>query len=150
MARFDAKPLNPSKLNRAVQRNPAIFGIPFILLMVAASYGMSTFTQTRYDLHDHKVKQLSKAQELGLNKQRKKFDIREEYFVSGRIPRRLMRRSNQVVETQLTSRRRLGAKKNTKTERSTRMGRPSNRASTEALKPQKILALTLALTIPVS
>ncbi|GAW07115.1 Cytochrome c oxidase assembly protein mitochondrial [Lentinula edodes] len=130
MARFDAKPLNPSKLNRAVQRNPAIFGIPFILLMVAASYGMSTFTQTRYDLHDHKVKQLSKAQELGLNKQRKKFDIREEYF--------------------LTSRRRLGAKKNTKTERSTRMGRPSNRASTEALKPQKILALTLALTIPVS
>lgn len=157
MARFDAKPLNPSKLNRAVQRNPAIFGIPFIILMVAASYGMSTFTQTRYDLHDHKVKQvcyqcyapgrlthgysqLSKAQELGLDKQRKKFDIREEYFVSGRIPRRLMRRSNQVVETQLTSRRRLGAKKNTKTERSTRMGRPSNRASTEALKPQKILA----------
>ncbi|KAJ3865179.1 hypothetical protein EV359DRAFT_63377 [Lentinula novae-zelandiae] len=97
MARFDAKPLNPSKLNRAVQRNPAIFGIPFIILMVAASYGMSTFTQTRYDLHDHKVKQvcyqcyapgrlthgysqLSKAQELGLDKQRKKFDIREEYF----------------------------------------------------------------------
>ncbi|KAJ3722886.1 hypothetical protein C8R42DRAFT_578975 [Lentinula raphanica] len=98
MARFDSKPLNPSKLNRAVQKNPALFGIPFILLMVAASYGMSTFTQTRYDLHDHKVKQvrcgflcrsecrttrylqMTKAQELGLDKQKKKFDIREEYF----------------------------------------------------------------------
>ncbi|KAF5390657.1 hypothetical protein D9757_002765 [Collybiopsis confluens] len=80
MARFETKPLNPSRLNRAVQKNPALFGIPFILLMVAASYGMSTFTQTRYDLHDQKVKQVTKEQELGLDKERKKFDIREEYF----------------------------------------------------------------------
>ncbi|KIK68108.1 hypothetical protein GYMLUDRAFT_216648 [Collybiopsis luxurians FD-317 M1] len=80
MAPFESKPLNPSKLNRAVQKNPALFGVPFILLMVAASYGMSTFTQTRYDLHDHKVKQITKEQELGLDKERKKFDIREEYF----------------------------------------------------------------------
>jgi cytochrome c oxidase assembly protein subunit 16 len=80
MAPFESRPLNPSRLNKAVQKNPALFGVPFLLLMVAASYGMSTFTQTRYDLHDHKIKQMTKEQELGLNKERKKFDIREEYF----------------------------------------------------------------------
>ncbi|CAA7271079.1 unnamed protein product [Cyclocybe aegerita] len=48
--------------------------------MVASSYGLSMFTQTRYDLHDRKVKTVSKEQELNLKANRKKFDIREEYF----------------------------------------------------------------------
>ena len=69
--------------------------------MVAASFGLTTFTQTRYDLQDQKVKnvreffknlylelpdlryiyQVSKEQELKLTNNKKKFDIREEYFV---------------------------------------------------------------------
>ncbi|KAF9260320.1 hypothetical protein L218DRAFT_584276 [Marasmius fiardii PR-910] len=80
MAVFSSKPLNPSNLNRKIERKPWLFGIPFVLLMVAASYGMTTFTQTRYDLHDQKVKQVSKEQELKLDSNRRKFDIREEYF----------------------------------------------------------------------
>ncbi len=98
---FTSRPLSASRFNRAVQKNPVIFGIPFILLMVSASYGLTTFTQTRYDLHDQKVQhvrtifrriysytflirlvQVTKEQELKLDKNRKKFDIREEYFVS--------------------------------------------------------------------
>jgi cytochrome c oxidase assembly protein subunit 16 len=38
------------------------------------------FTQTRYDIHDQKVKQVTKEQELNLDRNRKRFDIREEYF----------------------------------------------------------------------
>ncbi|EEB92304.1 hypothetical protein MPER_09212 [Moniliophthora perniciosa FA553] len=58
---------------------------------------MTPFAQTRYDLHDQKVKQarnhldqhckeritemvVSKEQELKLDGNRRKFDIREEYF----------------------------------------------------------------------
>ncbi|KAF8329045.1 cytochrome c oxidase assembly protein COX16-domain-containing protein [Amanita rubescens] len=67
-------------LSKHAQKHPALFGVPFVLLMVAASYGLSTFTQTRYDLHDQKVKQVTKEQELKLKQDRKKFDIREEYF----------------------------------------------------------------------
>jgi len=48
--------------------------------MVGASFGMQTFAQTRYDLQSQKVTQMSREQELGLDKQRKKFDVREEYF----------------------------------------------------------------------
>ncbi|EKM81323.1 hypothetical protein AGABI1DRAFT_16423, partial [Agaricus bisporus var. burnettii JB137-S8] len=80
MAVFPSRPLNPSKLSRAVKKYPGLFGVPFVLLIVAASYGLTTITQTRYDLHDQKVKQVTKEQELGLKNNRKKFDIREEYF----------------------------------------------------------------------
>jgi hypothetical protein len=45
-------------LSKHAQKHPALFGVPFVLLMVAASYGLSTFTQTRYDIHDQKVKQV--------------------------------------------------------------------------------------------
>jgi hypothetical protein len=56
MAVFPSRPVKPSSLNQTVRRNPALFGVPFVLLMVVASYGLSTVTQTRYDLHDQKVK----------------------------------------------------------------------------------------------
>ncbi|KAF8633462.1 hypothetical protein AX15_001422 [Amanita polypyramis BW_CC] len=78
---FDSRPLNPSAFSKKVQRHPGLlFGVPFVVLMVAASFGLTAFTQTRYDLHDQKVKQVTKEQELNLKRDRKKFDIREEYF----------------------------------------------------------------------
>ncbi|KAG5338105.1 hypothetical protein E4T56_gene10284 [Termitomyces sp. T112] len=80
MAVFPSKPWRDTPLNKTVKKYPALFGVPFVLIIVAASYGLSTFTQTRYDLHDQKVKQLTKEQELNLDRNRKKFDIREEYF----------------------------------------------------------------------
>lgn len=48
--------------------------------MVGASFGLQSFTQTRYDLHSQKITQMSREQELGLDKNRKKFDVREAYF----------------------------------------------------------------------
>nr|GAT56190.1 predicted protein [Mycena chlorophos] len=80
MAVFPSRPLNPSRLNLLVRRNPLLFGIPFIFLMVGTSYGLSFVTQTKYDLHDQRVKQVTKEQELKLDHDRRKFDIREEYF----------------------------------------------------------------------
>ncbi|KIY72951.1 hypothetical protein CYLTODRAFT_417463 [Cylindrobasidium torrendii FP15055 ss-10] len=81
MANFTRKPLNPSKFNQAVQKNPLIFGIPFVLLMVGASYAVTPFTQARYEVHDQRQKTLSQEQALGLDKKpKRKFDLREEYF----------------------------------------------------------------------
>lgn len=81
MAVFQRRPLNPSRINRLVKKQPLLFGVPFVLLMVATSYGLSAVTQTKYDLRDQRVKQVSKEQELKLEHNRKKFDIREEYYV---------------------------------------------------------------------
>ncbi|KAJ7484074.1 cytochrome c oxidase assembly protein COX16-domain-containing protein [Mycena galericulata] len=80
MPAFPARPLNPSRLNTLVKKQPLLFGVPFILLMVATSYGLAAVTQTKYDLRDQRVKQVTKEQELKLEHNRKKFDIREEYF----------------------------------------------------------------------
>jgi hypothetical protein len=56
MAVFPSRPRKASALNQLVRKHPSLFGVPFLLLMVGASYGMTIFTQTRYDLHDQKVK----------------------------------------------------------------------------------------------
>src|ERR1700761_9326758 len=47
MAIFPSRPLNPSRLNTLVRRQPLLFGAPFVLLMVATSYGLTYFTQTK-------------------------------------------------------------------------------------------------------
>ncbi|TBU35400.1 cytochrome c oxidase assembly protein COX16-domain-containing protein [Dichomitus squalens] len=80
MPAFPSNPLNEAAYSRLFRRYPALFGVPFVLLIVGASFGMQQFTQTRYDLHSQKVTALNKEQELGLQKNRKQFDIREEYF----------------------------------------------------------------------
>lgn len=73
--------------------------------MVAGSFVLSTFTQTRYDLHEQKVAQvrhisfgtspfrssqcfmrdiplqMTKEEEIGLKRNRRIVNIREEYFV---------------------------------------------------------------------
>ncbi|KAH7341985.1 cytochrome c oxidase assembly protein COX16, partial [Rhizoctonia solani] len=48
--------------------------------MVGGSFALSTFTQTRYDLQEKKVSQMSKEEELHMSKNRRHVDIREEYF----------------------------------------------------------------------
>jgi len=58
-----------------------MFGLPFISLMVASSFALQTFTQTRYDYHASKVQTMSWEEELGIKQNRKKIDLREEYYV---------------------------------------------------------------------
>ncbi|KAI6150401.1 cytochrome c oxidase assembly protein COX16-domain-containing protein [Pisolithus tinctorius] len=80
MPAFQSNPVSPSKLARTIKKYPLLFGAPFCLIIVGASFGMQAFTQTRYDLQDRKTKQISDEQALGLGKAKKKLDIREEYF----------------------------------------------------------------------
>lgn len=71
------------KLTPGVRRHPVLlFGVPFVLTIVAGSFGLSYLTQTRYDYNASKVQTISKQDELGMRKDRRKVDIREEYFVS--------------------------------------------------------------------
>jgi cytochrome c oxidase assembly protein subunit 16 len=83
MPTFQSKPLEPSPFVQRIRRHPFIlFGLPFISVVVIASFGMQNLTQARYDLHDSKVTTMSRAEELGMSKERKKVDLREEYYVS--------------------------------------------------------------------
>ena len=58
-----------------------LFGLPFITLMVAGSFLLTPATALRFEKHDRKVKMLSKEEELGLGQNRRKVDIKDEYYV---------------------------------------------------------------------
>ncbi|GAA6030698.1 hypothetical protein JCM8097_006277 [Rhodosporidiobolus ruineniae] len=78
---FASKPINPSQLTTSLRRRPfLLFGAPFLLTVVLSSFALSSFTQTRYDYRDQKVQSMSKEEELGMRRDRRKIDVREEYF----------------------------------------------------------------------
>lgn len=74
-------PKGASTFNKLMRRNPALFGIPFVCLIVGGSFGLSNLTQIRYDIHDQRTRKVSGQEEQQLaSKKKRKFDIREEYF----------------------------------------------------------------------
>ena len=73
----------PAKYRAALNRHPfALFGLPFIATMVLGSFFLTPATALRYERHDRKTKQVSKEEELGLRRNRRKVDMKEEYYVS--------------------------------------------------------------------
>lgn len=87
MAVFGSQPLNPTPFQKAVktglQRRPFIyFGLPFLGLVIFSSYALEKFTKTRYDYHSTKVQSVTKEDQLKMDKNRKRVDLKEEYYVS--------------------------------------------------------------------
>jgi cytochrome c oxidase assembly protein subunit 16 len=65
-----------------LRRHPfLLFGFPFITVIVIASFTLSNFTTIRYERHDERVKLMKEEELLGLEKDRRRPDIREEYYV---------------------------------------------------------------------
>ncbi len=58
-----------------------LFGLPFMSIIVAASFVLTPATAIRYERHDRKVRQMTREEELGVGKSGRKVDIREEYYV---------------------------------------------------------------------
>ncbi|MCJ1299806.1 Cytochrome oxidase assembly [Hypocenomyce scalaris] len=86
---FQSRKFRPSSYNStlaatyrsSLQRHPfLLFGLPFIFTMVAGSFFLTPATALRYERHDRKVRQLSKEEELGIGKDRRKVDMNEEYY----------------------------------------------------------------------
>ena len=86
---FQSKPYRPissripiaATYRRALARHPFLFfGFPFIATMVAGSFFLTPAAAIRYEKHDRKVRQLSKDEELGIGKDRRRIDLNEEYY----------------------------------------------------------------------
>ncbi|KAE8214699.1 hypothetical protein CF327_g1924 [Tilletia walkeri] len=86
MPTFSSKPRRGgsgflARVSPRISRNPILFfGLPFIFTITASSFVLAQFTQTRYDYNATKVQTLSKEEELRMSKDRRKIDVREEYF----------------------------------------------------------------------
>lgn len=91
MAIFQSKKFRPQSYNStvaaryrtALARHPfALFGLPFIATMLLGSFFLTPATALRYERHDRKVRQMTKDEELGIGKDKRRIDLREEYYVS--------------------------------------------------------------------
>lgn len=59
-----------------------LFGLPFMTVVVTASFVLTPATAIRYERHDRKVRQMTKEEELGVRKSARRVDMKEEYYVS--------------------------------------------------------------------
>ncbi|KAL9123547.1 MAG: hypothetical protein Q9175_008334 [Cornicularia normoerica] len=57
-----------------------LFGLPFMFTIVAGSFILTPATALRYERHDRRVQQMTKEEELGIGKDRRRVDINEEYY----------------------------------------------------------------------
>ena len=102
MPAFQSKKFHPSSYHtsigalyrNSVGRHPfLLFGFPFVFTMVAGSFFLTPATALRYERHDRKVKQMTKEEELGIGKDRRRVDINEEYYrLAAKVSRFLISR----------------------------------------------------------
>ncbi|KAI8137420.1 cytochrome c oxidase assembly protein COX16-domain-containing protein [Fennellomyces sp. T-0311] len=85
MPTFQSKPygkksaLDPIAIQ--VKKKPFLFfGLPFIAIIIGGSFGLAQLTQTRYDHRDMRHKKVAKEEALGMDKNRRKLSLQEEYW----------------------------------------------------------------------
>ena len=59
-----------------------LFGLPFLTVIVAGSFVLTPAAAIRYERHDRKVRTMTREEELGVSANKRRVDIREEYYVS--------------------------------------------------------------------
>lgn len=91
MPTFSSKKFRPSSYNNtlparyraALAKHPfALFGLPFVGTMLLGSFFLTPATALRYERHDRKVKTMTEEEKLGIGKDRRRIDMKEEYYVS--------------------------------------------------------------------
>ncbi|TAQ86631.1 hypothetical protein B7494_g5045 [Chlorociboria aeruginascens] len=70
-----------ARYRSALAKHPfLLFGFPFIATMVAGSFFLTPATAVRYEKHDRRVRRMSKDEELGIGKDRRRVNMKEEYY----------------------------------------------------------------------
>ncbi|CAD6889383.1 unnamed protein product [Tilletia controversa] len=89
MPTFSSKPIGPrrgssgflARVSPRISKHPILFfGLPFVITITASSFLLAQLTQTRYDYNATKVQTVTKEEELRMSKDRRRVDVREEYF----------------------------------------------------------------------
>ena len=70
------------KYRRLMSKRPFLmFGLPFMAVIVAASFVLTPATAIRYERRDRKVRQMSREEELNVRRSARKVDMKDEYYV---------------------------------------------------------------------
>jgi cytochrome c oxidase assembly protein subunit 16 len=75
-----------AKYRKALQKHPfALFGLPFLATIVAGSFMLTPATALRYERYDRKNQQITQEEAMGLGQNRRKVNMKDEYYVSGAL-----------------------------------------------------------------
>src|SRR5277367_6258616 len=70
-----------SRYRSSLAKHPfLLFGLPFILTMVAGSFFLTPATAIRYEKHDRRVRRMTQEEALEVGSKRRKVDMKEEYY----------------------------------------------------------------------
>ncbi|KAF2115783.1 cytochrome c oxidase-like protein-assembly factor cox16 [Lophiotrema nucula] len=70
-----------AKYRKALTKHPfLLFGLPFITTIVAGSFMLTPATALRYERYDRKNQRVSQEEAMGIGKDRRKVDMKEEYY----------------------------------------------------------------------
>ena len=77
------------RYSAAVKKQPFLFfGLPFLASIVGGSFALTPVTALRYEAHDRRTRQLTKDEELGLGKDRRRVNAKDEYYrLAGKVSR---------------------------------------------------------------
>jgi cytochrome c oxidase assembly protein subunit 16 len=75
-----------ARYRKALQKHPfLLFGLPFISTIVAGSFMLTPATALRYERYDRKNQQITHEQAMGLRQERRKVNMKDEYYVGGSL-----------------------------------------------------------------
>ncbi|ROT41006.1 cytochrome c oxidase assembly protein COX16 [Sodiomyces alkalinus F11] len=70
-----------SRYRAQLSKHPfLLFGLPFLAVMVAGSFVLTPATAIRYEKYDRKVRQVTKEEELGLRRNARRVNMKDEYY----------------------------------------------------------------------
>ncbi|KAF2678363.1 cytochrome c oxidase-like protein-assembly factor cox16 [Lentithecium fluviatile CBS 122367] len=70
-----------ARYRKALTRHPfLLFGLPFLTTIVAGSFMLTPATALRYERYDRKNQQMTHEEAMGLGKERRKVNMRDEYY----------------------------------------------------------------------
>jgi cytochrome c oxidase assembly protein subunit 16 len=72
-----------ARYRKALQKHPfLLFGLPFMATIVAGSFMLTPATALRYERYDRKNQQITQEEAMGLRQERRKVNMKDEYYVS--------------------------------------------------------------------
>ncbi|KAF1953606.1 cytochrome c oxidase assembly protein COX16, mitochondrial [Byssothecium circinans] len=70
-----------ARYRKALQKHPfLLFGLPFLATIVAGSFLLTPATALRYERYDRKNQQITQEEAMGLGKERRKVNMKDEYY----------------------------------------------------------------------
>lgn len=71
-----------AKYRKSLQKHPfLLFGLPFLSTILLGSFMLTPATALRYERYDRKNQQITHEQAMGLRGERRKVNMKDEYYV---------------------------------------------------------------------